>query len=127
LSVLDELGAVDRPIITVFNKIDIADPAQIADARRLAAGALFVSARTRAGLPALVERFRELCAGDGVQIELLVPPDRYDLVARLQRVGRIHKEEHLEDGVLLSVQYPPAQSGFFAPYIVKRKGSRSDS
>jgi GTP-binding protein HflX len=123
LSVLEELGAVDRPIITVFNKIDIADPAQIADARRLAAGALFVSARTRAGLPALVERFRELCAGDGVQIELLVPPDRYDVVARLQRVGRIHKEEHREDGVLLSVQYPPAQSGFFAPYIVRRKGS----
>jgi GTP-binding protein HflX len=125
LGVLEELGAVDRPIITVFNKIDIADPSQIADARRLAAGALFVSARTRAGLPALVERFRELCAGDGAQIELLVPPDRYDVVARLQRVGRIHKEEHTEDGVLLSVQYPPAQSGYFAPYIVKRKGSRS--
>jgi GTP-binding protein HflX len=124
LSVLEELGAVDRPIITVFNKIDIADPAQIADARRLAPGALFVSARTRAGLPGLVDRFQELCAGNGVQSELLVPPDRYDVVARLQRVGRIHKEEHREDGILLSVQYPPAQSGYFAPFIFKRAAGK---
>ena len=120
LGVLAELGAADRPIVTVFNKIDVADPAQIAEAKRLVAGALFVSARTRAGLPDLVERFRELCAGNGGQVELLVPHDRYDVVARLQRVGRIHKEEHLEEGVALLVQYPPAQSGFFAPFLVAK-------
>src|ERR1035438_1565016 len=93
LGVLEELGAADRPIVTVFNKIDIADPAQIADAKRLVPGALFVSARTRAGLPGLTECFRELCAGNDGQVELLVPHDRYDVVARLQRVGRIHREE----------------------------------
>jgi GTP-binding protein HflX len=120
LGVLEELGAVDRPILTVFNKIDVADPAQIADAKRLVTGALFVSARTGAGLPGLAERFQELCAGNDRQVELLVPHDRYDVVARLQRVGRIHREEHLEGGVLLIVQYPPAQSGFFAPFLVKR-------
>ena len=120
LGVLAELGAADRPTVTVFNKIDIADPAQIADAKRLAPGALLVSARTRAGLPGLVERFQELCAGSGSQVELLVPPDRYDVVARLQRVGRILKEEHREDGVALLAQYPPAQSGFFAPFLAKR-------
>ena len=123
LGVLGELGAADRPTVTVFNKIDIADPAQIADAKRLAPGALLVSARTRAGLPGLVERFQELCAGSGSQVELLVPPDRYDVVARLQRVGRILKEEHREDGVALLAQYPPAQSGFFAPFLAKRAKS----
>ncbi len=123
LGVLAELGAADRPTVTVFNKIDIADPAQIADAKRLAPGALLVSARTRAGLPGLVERFQELCAGSGSQVELLVPPDRYDVVARLQRVGRILKEEHREDGVALLAQYPPAQSGFFAPFLAKRAKS----
>ena len=123
LGVLAELGAADRPTVTVFNKIDIADPAQIAGAKRLAPGALLVSARTRAGLPGLVERFQELCAGSGSQVELLVPPDRYDVVARLQRVGRILKEEHREDGVALLAQYPPAQSGFFAPFLAKRAKS----
>jgi GTP-binding protein HflX len=120
LGVLAELGAADRPVVTVFNKIDVADPAQVADARRLAPEALFVSARTRAGLPALVERFQELCAGNSGQVELLVPHDRYDVVARLRRVGRIHREEHLEGGVALLVEYPPAQSGFFAPFLVAK-------
>jgi GTP-binding protein HflX len=124
LGVLEELGAADRPIVTVFNKIDIADPAQIADAKRLVPGALFVSARTRAGLPGLTECFRELCAGNDGQVELLVPHDRYDVVARLQRVGRIHREEHREDGVLLLAQYPPAQSGLFAPFVVRRAAAR---
>ena len=57
---------------------------------------------------------------NGSQVELLVPHDRYDVVARLQRVGRIHKEEHREEGVALLVQYPPAQSGFFAPFLVAK-------
>jgi GTP-binding protein HflX len=46
LSVLAELGAGDRPVVNVFNKVDLADAIEIRTARRAVPDALFVSART---------------------------------------------------------------------------------
>jgi GTP-binding protein HflX len=56
LSVLNELVAADQTIVTVFNKIDAADRAMLARARKLVPGALFVSAVTREGLDTLEAR-----------------------------------------------------------------------
>src|SRR5687768_12611834 len=53
LAVLDELGASTQTIVTVFNKIDAADPELVQRARRLVPDALFVSALTKQGLDAL--------------------------------------------------------------------------
>ena len=121
LGVLAELGAADRPVITVFNKVDLADPAELNAARRLAPDALFVSALTGAGLDALRERCREFCTGDRDAVDLLVPHERYDVIARLHSLGQIHSQEHRDDGVLIHARFPPAQAGFFAPFVVGRR------
>src|SRR5580700_11270989 len=52
LSVLAELGAGDRPVLNVFNKVDLADEAEIRAARQAVPDALFVSARTGKGIAA---------------------------------------------------------------------------
>jgi len=117
LSVLAELGADDRPTVTVFNKVDAADQIELAAARRLIPDALFISARTRAGLPALEERCLELCAPEAGAVELLIPHDRYDALARLHAIGQIYSQEHRESGVSVRGRYPPAQEGFFAPFV----------
>jgi len=116
LGVLGELGAVDKPTITVFNKTDAAGPAQIRAARQLVPDALFVSALTRAGLDELTERCRELVAGGLGSTDLLVPHDRYDVIAKLHALGHIHAQEHRDDGVLLQAYFPPAQARYFAPF-----------
>ena len=121
LGVLAELGAVERPTITVFNKIDLADAAQLAEARRLVPDAIFISARTRAGLPKLEDRCRELSAADSQATELLIPHDRYDVVARLHASGQIHSQEHRDDGVLIEARFPPGQAGFFEAFVVPRR------
>ena len=51
--------------------------------------------------------------------ELLVPPDRYDVIARLHEIGHIHDQEHRDAGTLIHGRFPPAQSAFFAPFVVK--------
>ena len=53
LSVLSELGAADKSMITVFNKIDVATPDQIQRARLLVPEAIFASAHSGDGLKAL--------------------------------------------------------------------------
>jgi len=118
LGVLRELGADDKPTLTVFNKTDAADAASLAHARALAPDALFISARTGAGLEALLDRCSELIAGEFGSAALLVPHDRYDVIARLHQLGHIQTQEHREDGVLIRGRFPAAQAGFFAPFVI---------
>src|SRR4051812_46744435 len=119
LAVLEELGATNTTMITVFNKVDAATPEMIARGRRLVPDALFVSALTREGLDALEARCLELVAEAHASTELLVPHERYDVIARLHAVGHIQSEEQRDDGVHLRGRFPPAQAAFFAPFVVR--------
>jgi GTP-binding protein HflX len=117
--VLAELGADRKTILTVFNKIDIADPATLESVRLLAPGALYVSAKTGAGLDTLLEHCANLVAREFGATELLVPPDRYDIIARLYEVGHIHAQELRDDGIHIQGRFPAAQSAAFAPFVVR--------
>lgn len=119
LAVLTELGAADQTIVTVFNKIDAATPEMLRRARQLVPDALFVSALTREGLDALEARCLELIAEAHASTELLVPHGRYDVIARLHAIGHIQSEEQEDGAVRLRGRYPPAQSAYFAPFVVK--------
>jgi GTP-binding protein HflX len=119
LGVLAELGADRKTILTVFNKIDIADPATLESVRLLAPGALYVSARTGAGIDTLLEHCTNLIAREFGATELLVPPDRYDVIARLYEVGHIHAQELRDDGIHIQGRFPIAQSAVFAPFVVR--------
>ncbi|MBK8857693.1 MAG: GTPase HflX [Opitutaceae bacterium] len=120
LSVLNELGAVDKTIVTVFNKIDAAQPEDLRRAKHLVPDALFISAHTGAGLDTLETRLVELIADAFHSSELLIPHDRYDVVARLHTLGHIQEQEHRDDGIYIRGRFPPAQSGFFAPFVLKK-------
>jgi GTP-binding protein HflX len=119
LSVLAELGAGDRPAVSVFNKVDLADAAQLRAARQAVPDALFLSARTGEGIAALEERCREMIAHGLGTVRLLIPLDRYDLVARLHSLGHVQEQEHREDGVLVTGRFPPSQAGLLEPFVLK--------
>ncbi|HWL16844.1 MAG TPA: GTPase HflX [Opitutus sp.] len=119
LGVLAELGAADKQILTVFNKTDIADPALRQRARHLAPDAIFVSARTREGMDLLETRCLELIADAFGSTELVVPHERYDVIARLHEFGEVQASEEFDGGVRIKARFPPTQSGFFAPFVVK--------
>ena len=120
LAVLTELGAADRTMLTVFNKIDVADSALVRRAKQLVPDALFVSAHTKAGLDTLETRCLELIADALGETELLIPHERYDAIARLHQLGHIHEQEHEDSGVRIKGRFPASQAGFFAPFVVTR-------
>jgi GTP-binding protein HflX len=121
LAVLGELGAVDKTIVTVFNKVDAATPAMIRRARQLVSDALFVSAHTKTGLDQLENRCLELIADTLGSTDLLVPHDRYDVIARLHKLGHIHEQEHEDAGVRIKGRFPASQAGYFAPFVLGGK------
>ncbi len=102
-SVLDELGAGDKPRITVFNKIDrLAMDASTAPATDQAA---FASAITGAGLPELRERIADALRGQMVAVDAVVPYERGELVARARSSGEV-EERYEERGVRVSGHLP---------------------
>jgi len=120
LEVLGELGAAGKPTLTVFNKSDLATEAEIRAARQLAPDALFISAKTGAGLDVLLDRARELTSLEHGSVEVFVPHDRYDVIARFHALGHIQEQEHGDAGVRIKGRFPAAQAGFFAPFVVTK-------
>jgi GTP-binding protein HflX len=121
LAVLAELGAADRPTITVLNKADLAPADTIRNALRLVPDAIVVSARTGKGLDTLVAHCLELISSRLDVRELLVPPDRYDVIAKLHRFGQVHHQEHRDDGVHLLGRFPDSLAGYFRPFQISAR------
>jgi len=120
LAVLGELGAAERPTITVLNKADLASRDVRRRALQLVPDAVVVSARTGQGLDTLIAHCLELISREFDTQELLVPPDRYDVIARLHQFGHIHHQEHRDDGIHIQGRFPASLSGFFRPFLTNR-------
>ena len=104
--VLGEIGAGKVPELVVVNKADVADPIAVDGLRLHEQGALLVSARTGEGLPALLSELERRLPRD-LQITVLVPYDRGDLVARAHREGEVLTVTHGQDGTELTARVPP--------------------
>jgi GTP-binding protein HflX len=104
-TVLDELGAGDKPRITVYNKLDLlpADAGAPPEGER----AVFVSAATGAGLDRLRERIGDILRREMVAVDAVVPYERGELVARARSSGDV-EERYEERGVRVSGHLPPS-------------------
>jgi GTP-binding protein HflX len=89
-------------------------------AKQLVPGAIFVSAHTKAGLDELEEHCIEQIGSALGETELLVPHDRYDVIAKMHQLGSIREQEHEDGGVRLKGRFPANQTNFFSPFVVMR-------
>jgi GTP-binding protein HflX len=99
MEVLAELGAGDKPSLTVINKIDLLEDRQALNPlRRHFPDALFISTRTGEGLDELMHRMEQQLASRSERIELLLPPGRSDLLSALHQHGQVLSTEYVEAG-----------------------------
>ena len=104
--VFAEIGALDVPELIVVNKADIADPAFLRRLSTAEPDALAVSARTGLGLDELRQRIAALLPRPDIEVALLVPYDRGDLVARLHTHGDVLSVEHTSAGTRIEARVP---------------------
>jgi GTP-binding protein HflX len=101
--VIGEVGARDLPEIVVFNKADLVDDDRRLVLRGLEPDAIFVSARTGEGIDELRERIAERLPQWDVELNLLVPYDRGDVVALAHQKARVLETEYEEDGTRIKL------------------------
>ncbi|MCA0437799.1 MAG: GTPase HflX [Austwickia sp.] len=102
--------------IVVINKADTADPEVLDRLVRRERGALVVSARTGVGLDELIERIAAEIPRPDIEVRLLVPYDRGDIVNRLHTEADVLAEEHGADGTRLHARVPAALVDQLGPY-----------
>jgi GTP-binding protein HflX len=104
--VLNEIDAGQVPELIVINKADIADPHTIAALLRREPGAVVVSARTGFGFEELLELIEGRLPTDLVDVDVVVPYERGDLMSRAHRQGEVVALEHGESGTRLQARVP---------------------
>ena len=108
--------APPAPELLVVNKIDAADELTLAQLRQALPGAVFVSAHTGEGLDRLRARLGELVEPREVTVDVTIPYQRGDLVARLHEEGHVDATEHTEKGTRMKARVPAALAATVGPY-----------
>ena len=108
--------AAPAPELLVVNKIDAASDLTLAQLRRALPGAVFVSAHTGEGIDRLRARMGELVEPREVAVDVTIPYDRGDLVARLHSDGQVDATEHTEQGTRLKARVPAALAAGLRQY-----------
>ncbi len=121
MEVLGELGAAEKPMIKVFNKVDAADTKTLAFLRARHPEALFISVHTGEGLGRLLTRCEELAIDDTVAAELLVPHTRYDVIGKLHSAGQVRQQETRDEGVFIAGRFPLKHRALFEPFAIAPK------
>ena len=117
--VLEELGAGDKPMLTVFNKADLVEDQY--SLRELVANtpnSVYISAKTAEGMPQMMDKIVETLESLLVPVTLRVPYDRSDVVAQCYEYGRVLKADYREDGIYVSARVTHYLAGRVYPYCV---------
>jgi len=102
IGVLKELGADEKRMVVVFNKMDRIDPEsqglKLARLRGLFPQAVYVSAHSGAGLDVLRQHLADFAARSRCLLRAEIPPSRYDLITLAHSAGNIYEENYAPDG-----------------------------
>ncbi len=114
--VIGDVGARGIPELIVFNKIDLADETQRMALRGMEPSSIGVSARTGEGMDELLQRIAELLPEPNVEVAVLIPYDRGDLVSRLHLNSRILVLDYREGGTFVRAMVKPDMAAELAQY-----------
>ncbi|MDT5075015.1 MAG: GTPase, partial [Mycobacterium sp.] len=115
--VVQEYDIALPPELLVVNKIDAATGLGLAQLRRALPDAVFVSAHTGDGLDRLRSRMSEMVVPRDVTVDVTIPYDRGELIARMHSEGRVDVTEHSETGTRIKARVPAALAASLDDFV----------
>jgi GTP-binding protein HflX len=116
--VLEEIGAAEKPLVYVFNKLDIAERAEVSQLLWGPGVRLAVSAKTGEGLEALLTEIDEQLSTNRKRVLLRIPQDKAGLAARVHKNGRVFEETYSDNTIVIDAEIDQATAGLMKEYIV---------
>jgi GTP-binding protein HflX len=122
--VLGEIGAGHVPEVLALNKVDLLSEVGRARVQRRFPGGVSISALTGEGLDDLLDGVEEVLPSPPVDVELLVPYERQDVVARLYREAEVESAEPGPTGTAVRARVREDQVPWVAGFTVRRVSRR---
>jgi len=117
-AVLEELGAQDKPMLMVFNKIDrFQMNGEFARYRERYPHAVAISAKTGEGVEALLNEISSALRPIREFVELRIPHDQPQVMARLHQVAQVVERDYKGKMARFKARIPPHLRSEFAPFI----------
>jgi GTP-binding protein HflX len=118
--VLRELGAAEKPVVTVFNKSDlVADQYELRRAVVQMPESVYISAKTREGLPYLMRQISKTIESLLIRVRLEIPYNRSDLVALCYDRGRVISADYQSDRIVVDAEITSDLVGRLGRYVVE--------
>jgi len=115
--VIGEVGARDIPELVVFNKSDLISDDDRLVLRGLQPRAIFVSAHSGEGIEELLAAIAEILPSPQIELDLLIPYERGDLIALLHEQGRVLSTVYAETGSQVKALVTPEIQPQFTPFL----------
>jgi GTP-binding protein HflX len=119
---LRSIGATESPILVALNKIDrLSDPGAISELIAEFPNSLAISARTGQGTETLLARVEGVLDANLIPIRVRLPYQQGELIALMHQQGRVEREEHGPEGVLVEGRIPVRLMTALRPYSVETR------
>ncbi|MGO1167660.1 MAG: GTPase HflX [Janibacter sp.] len=116
-AVLADVDATDVKEVVVINKADAADPEVVDRVLRHEKYSIAVSARTGQGVDDLLALVADELPKPDIDVEVLVPYSRGDLVSRLHDEASVLAEDHVAEGTRLHAKVHGDLAAELAPFV----------
>lgn len=105
--VLAELGIKEKPVITALNKADLLeDKLWLEKLKNDFPNSVIISAKLKTNLDLLLDKIKESFSLRMLQLEVLVPHQRMDIIDLFYQQGKVSKIEYLQKGIRVKVNLP---------------------
>ncbi|NLC69210.1 MAG: GTPase HflX [Clostridiaceae bacterium] len=117
-SLLKSVGALDKPMITVFNKIDLVDYENWIRPINTRGKMVAASAVTGFGIDTLAREIAELVKPDVLAADLLIPYEKGNIAAYVRKHGTILDEKYTEKGIHLKAEIDKSKAAALKDYLI---------
>jgi GTP-binding protein HflX len=121
-NVLREIGAEGKPTLMILNKVDQLNGAKdrLKRFQDNHNGAVSVSAMTGDGIPLLLQEIGNQLRPVRDFLELKVPYDQQEIIARLHEVGQVVERDYNGTKARFKARIPPHVHHEFAAFVVEQ-------
>ncbi|MBM3682840.1 MAG: GTPase HflX, partial [Actinobacteria bacterium] len=104
--VLEEIGANNIPEIIAVNKCDQLNEEQLGELKRVFPDSILVSTHTSLGIDLLLQKIDDCLPDPSVEVMLVIPYSRGDLLAKVHQDGKVLMTEHNDAGTQVHAFVP---------------------
>ncbi|WP_069649368.1 GTPase HflX [Caloranaerobacter ferrireducens] len=119
LDIIKDLKVSDKPIITVFNKVDkIKDEDLVYN---ISGPKLFISAKEGKNIDKLLNMIQDYFSKKYYKVALLVPYSDLDIMSKFFDTAKVEEYIYQENGVLIKTVLDEANYNKYSKYVVENK------